>query len=144
MNTSIHINNLESKLTKMRNQIISLTHDLDQALQDINTIKESIDPETMYEGIPTSSLTMITKEELGRKKDEDIFMGTKTIVDKNQSNILKIPLMATDGSLIQSRSRRVASSATIFGEDSILNSTQVCADSTSSTTPEIWAIYWCP
>ena len=62
-------------------------------------------------------------------------MGTKTIIDKNQSNILKIPLIATDGSLIQSRSRRVASSATIFGEDSVLNSTQVCPDSISSTTP---------
>ena len=62
MNTSIHINNLESKLVKMKNYIISLTHDIDQALEDINTIKESIDPENMFEGIPTSSLTMITKE----------------------------------------------------------------------------------
>ena len=68
MNTSIHINNLESKLIKMKNQIISLTHDLDQALQDINTIRKSIDPENMFEGTPTSSVTMITKEELDRKK----------------------------------------------------------------------------
>ena len=45
MNTSIHNNNLKSKLVKMKNHIISLTHDIDQALEDINTIKESIDPE---------------------------------------------------------------------------------------------------
>ena len=43
MNITIHINSLESKLMKMKAQIISLTHDLDQALQDINTIKESMD-----------------------------------------------------------------------------------------------------
>ena len=62
MNTSIHLNNLERKLIKMKNYIISLTHDIFQALEDINTIKESIDSENMFEGIPTSSLTMITKE----------------------------------------------------------------------------------
>ena len=45
-------------------------HDIDQALEDINTIKESIDRENMFEGIPTSSLTMITKEELDRKQDQ--------------------------------------------------------------------------
>ena len=47
MNTTIHINSLESKLMKIKDQIISLTHDLDQALQEINTIKESIDPLNM-------------------------------------------------------------------------------------------------
>ena len=115
MNTSIHINNLESKLVKMKNYIISLTHDIDQALEDINTIKETIDQDNMFEGIPTSSLTMITKEELDRKKEEDIFKGTRTIAVKNETKISKIPLIATDGSLIQSRSRRVATSAIIFG-----------------------------
>ena len=63
----------------MKNYIISLTHDIDQALEDINTIKESIDPENMVEGIPTCILIMITKEELDRKKEEDIFKGTRTI-----------------------------------------------------------------
>ena len=125
----------------MKNYIISLTHDLDQALKDNNTIKKSIDPENMFEGIPTSSLTMITKEELDRKKEEDIFKGTRTIAVKNETKISKILLIATDGSLIQSRSRRVATSAIIFGENSILNSTEVCTDSTSSTTPEIMAIF---
>ena len=52
----------------MKNYIISLTHDIDQALEDINTIKESIDPENMFEGIPTSNLTFLTKEELDRKR----------------------------------------------------------------------------
>ena len=85
MNTSIHINNLESKLVKMKTYIISLTHDIDQALEDINTIKESIDPENMFEGIPTSSLTMITKEELDRKKEENIFIWTRTIAVKNET-----------------------------------------------------------
>ena len=102
MNTSIHNNNLENKLIKMRNQIISLTHDLDQALQDINTLKKSIGPQNMFEGIPTSSLTMIIKEELDRKKEEDIFKGTRTIAVKNETKISKIPLIATDSSLIQS------------------------------------------
>ena len=89
MNTSIHINNLESKLAKMKNYIISLTHDIDQALEDINTIKESLDPENMFEGIPTSNLTMITKEELDRKKEEDIFKGTRTIAVKNENTTSK-------------------------------------------------------
>ena len=72
MNTSIHLNNLESKLKKMKNYILSLTHDIDQALEDINNIKESLDPENMFEGIPTCDLTMITKEDLDRKKEEAI------------------------------------------------------------------------
>ena len=120
---------------------MSLTHDLDLALQEIKSIKETIDPLNMYGGILTSNLTIITKEELERKKDEDIFKGTKTIIGRNNSDFLTLPLIATDGSLVQSRSRRVAAAATIFGEDSILNSTKLCPDTTSSTTPEIWAIF---
>ena len=140
MNTSIHLNNLENKLVKMKNYIISLTHEIDQVLEDINNIKESLDPENMFQGIPTCELTMITKDELERKKEEDIFNSTRIIVDKYQTTIIKIPLIATDSSLIQARSRRVATSAVIFGENSTLNDTAVCPDSTSSTTPEIMAI----
>ena len=46
----------------------------------------------------------------------------------------------TDGSLIQAKSRRVARLAVVFGENSTLNDTAVCPDSTSSTTPEVMAI----
>ena len=61
MNTSIHLNNIKNKLLKMKNYIISLTHEIDQALEYINNIKESLDPENMFQGIPTCELTMITK-----------------------------------------------------------------------------------
>merc|ERR1711954_207680 len=50
-------------------------------------------------------------------------------------------LIATDGSLVQSRPRRVAAAANIFSEDSVLNTTKICPDSTSPTGPEIWAIF---
>ena len=46
----------------------------------------------------------------------------------------------TDGSLIQARSRRVATSAVIIGENSTLYDSIVCPDNTSSTTPEVLAI----
>ena len=131
MNPSIYLNNLENKLMKMKNNIISLTHDIDQALEDINNIKESLDPENMFQGIPTCELTMITKDELESKKEEDIFNGTRIIVEKNQTTISKIPLIVTDGSLIQARSRRVATSAVVFRENYRLNNTAVCPDSTS-------------
>ena len=66
----------------MKNCIISLTHDIDQALEDINTIKESIDPDNMFEGIPTSSLTMITKEELDRKKKKISLTGQEQLLSR--------------------------------------------------------------
>ena len=130
MNTTLLINSLKSRIVKMKDQITTLTHGLDLALQEIKSIKESIDPQNRYEGIPTSNLTIITKEELERKKDEDLFKGTKIQIDRNNSDFLTLPLIATDGSLVQSRSRRVAAAATIFGEDSILNSKKLCPDTT--------------
>ena len=102
MNTTLLINSLESKIVKMKDQIMTLTHSLDLALQEIKSIKESIDPLHRYDGIPTSNLTIITKEELERKKDEDLFKGTKILIDRNNSDFLTLPLIATDGSLIQS------------------------------------------
>ena len=68
MNTSIHLNNIENKLLKMKNYIISLTHEIDQSLEGITNNKESLDPENMFQGILTCELTMITKDELKWKK----------------------------------------------------------------------------
>ena len=69
MNTTLLINSLESNIVKMKDQILTLTHSLDSALQEIKSIKDSIDPHNRYEGIPTSNLTIITKEELEMKKN---------------------------------------------------------------------------
>ena len=141
MNTTLIINTLETNIVKMKDQVLALTHSLDLALQEVKSIKDSIDPQNMYEGVPTSNLTIITKDELEIKKNEDYFKGSKVLVDKTNSDFSTLPLIATDGSLVQSRSRRIAAAATIFSEDSLLNSTKLCPDSTSSTGPEIWAIF---
>ena len=79
MNTTLSLNNLENKLVKMKNNITSLMYDIEEALEDISNIKESLDPEKMFQGIPICELTMITNDELERKKDEDIFIGTRII-----------------------------------------------------------------
>ena len=115
-------------------------YNIKQALEEISSIKETLDPEKMFQGIPICELTMITSEELERKKDEDIFNGTRTILDKKTTKISKITLIAMDGSQIQARLRRIALSAVIFGEKSTLNDSIVCPDNTSSTTPEVLAI----
>ena len=82
MSTTLIINSLESNIVKMKDQVLALTHSLDLALQGIKSIKDSIDLHNMYEGIPTSNLTIITEDELEMKKNEDYFKGTKILVDK--------------------------------------------------------------
>ena len=114
MNTTLIINTLETNIVKMKDQVLALTHSLDLALQEIKSIKDSIDPHNMYEGVPTSNLTIITKDELEIKKNEDYFKGPKVLVDKINSDFSTLPLIATDGYLVQSRSRRIAAAATIF------------------------------
>ena len=49
------------------------------------------------------SLQIITKDELEIKKNEDYFKGSKVLVDKTNSDFSTLPLIATDGSLVQSR-----------------------------------------
>ena len=124
MNTTLIINTLETNIVKMKDQVLALTHSLDLALQEVKSIKHSIDPQNMYEGVPTSNLTIITKDELEVKKNEDYFKGSKVLVGKTNSDFSTLPLIATDGSLVQSRSRRIAAAATIFSEDSLLNSSK--------------------
>ena len=61
---------------------MSRSLDIDQALEDINTIKESLDPENMFEGIPTCNLTMITKEELDREKEKIYLKGQEQLLSR--------------------------------------------------------------
>ena len=52
---------------------------IEHALEEINNIKETLDPEKMIQVISICKHTMITSEKLERKKYEDIFNGTKLL-----------------------------------------------------------------
>ena len=52
MNTTLALNDLESKLLQMKNNISSLMYDIEYALEEIHNIKETLDPYKMFQGIP--------------------------------------------------------------------------------------------
>ena len=52
MNTTLAADNLENKLLQMKNNISSLMFNIEHALEKINSIKETVDPDKMFQGIP--------------------------------------------------------------------------------------------
>ena len=135
-------------LIRIKSRLVELKQNTKLIINEIENIETEIEKTIAKENTDhvdesTSNNFPFTDEKsINDKTNESLFTKPKIIKDIRSADEKKKPtvLIGTDGSLVERKSRTVATCSVIFSETSILNNTFKCNDTSSSSIPEIISI----